>query len=53
MNESAAVEELVGGLGSPQKEIVGKMRVIVKEALPQAVESVKWGSLCTYTRART
>jgi hypothetical protein len=39
---SAAVDEFVVGLGSPQKEVVEKLRAIVKEALPQAVESVKW-----------
>lgn len=42
MERSAAVEEFVGGLGSPRKEIVEKLRTIVKEALPQAVKSVKW-----------
>ena len=30
-------------LGSPNREIVERMRGIVKMALPQAVESVKWG----------
>ena len=43
MDESARIDELVGGLSSQQREIVGKLRAIVKETLPQAVESVKWG----------
>src|ERR1700722_13099092 len=43
MDGSARVDELVGELGSRQREIVEKMRAIVKETLPQVVESVKWG----------
>jgi hypothetical protein len=40
---SVTVEELVGGLGGPQREIAEKLRAIVKETLPEAVELVKWG----------
>ncbi|MGD0637851.1 MAG: DUF1801 domain-containing protein [Nitrososphaerales archaeon] len=37
------VEALVEGLGSPNREIVERLRGIVRRALPQAAESVKWG----------
>jgi hypothetical protein len=43
MDGSVTVEELVGGLRGPQREIVEKLRGIVKETLPEAVELVKWG----------
>lgn len=41
--QPASVEELMGALGTRRKEIVEKMRYIVKMALPKAVESLKWG----------
>jgi hypothetical protein len=37
------VEDLVADLTSPRKALVNRMREIVKEALPEAVESVKCG----------
>jgi hypothetical protein len=37
------VPELVEALGSPRKEVVERLRRIVRETLPEAVESVKWG----------
>ncbi len=40
--EGQTIETLLGALGSPNREIVERMRGIVKKALPQAVESVKW-----------
>jgi hypothetical protein len=40
--EPATAEQLVGGLGSPRREIVERMRGIVKKAVPEAVELVKW-----------
>jgi hypothetical protein len=43
MDEPATVEEFVDRLDGPQKEIVEKIRAIVKGTLPQAVETVKWG----------
>ncbi|MDA4113336.1 MAG: DUF1801 domain-containing protein [Thaumarchaeota archaeon] len=42
MVEPATVEEFVDGLDGPQKEIVEKIRAIVKRTLPQAVETMKW-----------
>ncbi|MDA4134811.1 MAG: DUF1801 domain-containing protein [Thaumarchaeota archaeon] len=41
--EGQTVEALVGGLESPNREIVERMRGIVERALPHAVESLKWG----------
>jgi hypothetical protein len=43
MAEPATVEEFVDRLDGPQKEIVEKIRAIVKGTLPQAIETVKWG----------
>jgi|GEM_PF-3295666 hypothetical protein len=40
--EGQTNEALLGGLGSSNREIVERMRGIVKKALPQAVEPVKW-----------
>ena len=43
MDGPVTVEDLVGELSSPRKEIVEKLRALVKETLPEVVELVKWG----------
>ena len=39
------VEEIVDSLEAEQKEIVAKLRSLVKRVFPEIVETVKWGNI--------
>ena len=39
------VGEIVGSLDQEQKEIVAKLRSLVKRVFPEIVETVKWGNI--------
>lgn len=39
------IEEIIGKLNPEQKEIADKLRSIVKTALPEIIETVKWGNI--------
>ena len=39
---ATTVDEYIAGLKSPQTEIVRRLRRLVQEAVPDAVESIKW-----------
>ena len=41
--EPTTVDDLLDGLQTAQREIVVKMRKVVRKTLPDALESVKWG----------
>ena len=42
------VEEIVESLDAQQREIVAKLRSLVKKTCPEIVEKVKWGTSHTY-----
>jgi len=44
-SKGKTVEEIMGKLEPKQKEIAGKLRLIVSETLPGIVEKVKWGNI--------
>jgi hypothetical protein len=39
------LEEILGKLEPLHKTIVDKLRIIVKKAMPEVVETVKWGNI--------
>ena len=39
------VEAYVKSLNAPMRELTEKLRTIIKEALPDATETIKWGNL--------
>jgi hypothetical protein len=41
--KDSSVPELISSLGGPRKEMLERMRAVVRRTLPEATETVKWG----------
>ena len=44
-NKGKTLEEILGNLELQEKEMVEKLRAVVKKTLPEVVETIKWGNI--------
>jgi uncharacterized protein YdhG (YjbR/CyaY superfamily) len=51
-SKGRSLQEILGKLKSEQKETVEKLRSLTKTALPNVVETIKWGNI-TYLLGKT
>jgi hypothetical protein len=51
--KGTSVEGIVNGLEKPTRDLTEKLRAIVKKALPDIVERVKWGNITYLLNGKT